>query len=170
MMNGQVFDAKEIDEIREFVRQCCEGLLANRSGPSDDLALFKYPDDCSKEHWPIRDIGETYKCFRKEHLGKGNVYAIWTGESGNVESWSPRYVGQRKSGALGARIRAHLVNKGKKTGSQLKNVKESVSCGLEIAVSFIMVEPETLRCYVEEEIINSERNASAQRLDWNKHL
>ena len=154
-MDGQVFKAPAWTDA--FVRDCHKGLL---SGPP---ARFAYPKLSRADRWPVEEIGRRYASFREHCLGIGNVYAIWTRDPRKGESWRPRYVGERRSEYLAARIRDHLVNKGERTGSQLGNVQRAVFDGSEIAVSCIMVRPEELRLYVEAAILKLE-----SRLDWNK--
>ena len=154
-MNGRVFEAPA--GTGAFVRDCREGLLSRRP------ARFDYPKLSRTDDWPAEEIGNLYASFREHRLGTGNVYAIWTRDPRKGESWRPRYVGERRSEYLAARIREHLVKKGKRTGSKLDDVQRAVFDGSEIAVSCIMVRPEELRHYVEAAILKLE-----SRLDWNK--
>jgi hypothetical protein len=85
--------------------------------------------------------------------------------SGDNENWSTVYVGERKSSGLRERITQHLITKDHRTGSMLKAVKTAVAAGQKIGVSFIMVEPESLRLFVEETIIAKHKN----KLPWNTH-
>ena len=112
----------------------------------------------------MKQIDEKNPNFTRSLNKSGNVYAILTRESESDE-WGPKYVGQRKADDLGSRMRAHLINKGEGTGSKLDDVKRAVSEGQEIAVTYIMVYPETLRHFVEETIIAEEED----RLTWNSH-
>ena len=75
------------------------------------------------------------------------------------------YVGQRKSPSLKERIVQHLVKKNERTGSMLEAVKTAVSDGREAAISYVLVEPESLRLFVEEAIIASNK----AHLPWNTH-
>lgn len=153
-MNGRVFEAPAENDA--FVRECRTGLLSRRP------ARFDYPKLSRADDWPVEEIGNLYANFRDRRLGTGNVYAIWTRGPSEGESWRPRYVGERRSEYLAARIREHLVKKGKGAGSKLDDVQRAVFDGSEIAVSCIMVRPEELRYYVEAAILNLE-----SRLDWN---
>jgi hypothetical protein len=58
-----------------------------------------------------------------------------------------------------------MITKDHRTGSMLKAVKTAVAAGQEIGVSFIKVEPQSLRLFVEETIIVKHKN----ELPWNTH-
>ncbi|MDN3660370.1 hypothetical protein [Vibrio agarivorans] len=60
------------------------------------------------------------------------------------------------------RIRNHLITKHEKTGSKLQNIKQAVSGGCQVSVSFISIEPESLRNTIEEELIKK------YSPEWNK--
>ena len=76
------------------------------------------------------------------------------------------YVGQTKSQYLRQRIRQHLVKKSQKTGSQLPQVQDAVADGRNIGISYVLIEPESLRLYVEDSIIATRADGE---LPWNKH-
>ena len=76
------------------------------------------------------------------------------------------YVGQRKSEKLRERMRQHLVKKHGKTGSQLRCVQRAVADGKKIGLSYVLVQPEALRHYVEESILAARTDGE---LPWNKH-
>jgi hypothetical protein len=143
--------------LDEFANECASALIV------DSPIQFFYPDDCNFTNWPIEEIkqlnDETLKSLRRA----GNVYALYLRRAG--ESWSVVYVGQRKSAGLRERITQHLVNKNVRTGSMLKAVKTAISDGREMGISFILVEPESLRLYVEETIISKNKT----QLPWNTH-
>ncbi len=148
-MNIQTFDPPK--SLGEIARRYKTALL------SGEPYRFDYP-----RSWREDEISRRYKEFREKFSGKGNVYAIWTRDPNRGE-WVPRYVGQRESSKIAERMRQHLVKRSEDTGSMLDEVKRAVSGGLAIGVSFVMVEPEELRSYVEAAILKLE-----SRLDWNK--
>ncbi len=143
--------------LDEFANECASALII------DSPIQFHYPDGCNLENWPVPEIkklnAETLQGLR----GAGNVYALYTRRRN--EAWSVVYVGQRKSKGLRERITQHLVNKDSRTGSMLEAVKTAVFDGREIAISFIHVQPESLRLYVEETIISKMK----KQLPWNTH-
>ncbi|WP_045858844.1 GIY-YIG nuclease family protein [Teredinibacter purpureus] len=143
--------------LDEFADECASALIV------DSPTKFFYPDDCNFTNWPIDEIKQLNDETLKSLRGAGNVYAIYTRRVG--ESWSAVYVGQRKSTGLRERITQHLINKDVRTGSMLEAVKTAISDGREMAISFIQVQPESLRLYVEETIISKNK----AQLPWNTH-
>ena len=77
------------------------------------------------------------------------------------------YVGERKSIGLRDRITQHLIDKDHRTGSMLEAVKTAVSAGQRVGLSFVKVDPESLRLYVEETIISTCKKEG--KLPWNTH-
>jgi len=78
--------------------------------------------------------------------GNKNIYAIF-------ENDTLVYIGKTKANLAKERLKNHLFYKNKNTGSKLKNVKESINNDSYIDISYIYVEPESLRNYIEEELI-----------------
>jgi len=97
----------------------------------------------------------------KEFAEEANVYAIFSKKPN--EEFRLRYIGQTKSSGAGARLTNHLFKKNDNTGAKLKKVKEHVKSGGSIAVSWIPLESESLRHYIEEELIVEH----CDKLDWN---
>ncbi|MCW4152764.1 hypothetical protein OM427_24935 [Halomonas sp. 18H] len=147
------------DGLEQFADKCCEALFV--PNPIE----FKYPQGSSLKTWSVEEIRSLNKPVLDGLNGNANVYAIYTSNVGEQDQWAPVYVGQRKSTSLRERLVQHLITKSEHTGSVLEAVKTSVSDGHRIAISYIKVEPESLRLYVEETII-SQRKAM---LPWNTH-
>ena len=101
--------------------------------------------------------------FLKKISGKGGVYLIFTKNS-NTSNWLPVYLGQTKSNYSRQRLRNHLFKKDPRTGSQLDNIKKSLSKKQIIGVNFVEIMPEILRHSVEEVLIKK----YGEKLDWNK--
>jgi predicted small secreted protein len=76
-----------------------------------------------------------------------------------------RYIGQSKSIEARNRLSNHLIKKDKNTGAKLQFVKQHIEKGGKIKVSHILIEPESLRHYIEEELIKKH----SVDLDWNSH-
>jgi hypothetical protein len=144
--------------LAEFAGECAGALLAGVQHK------FTYPTGCSLTNWPNAEIKAVNESFLRTLRGRGNVYAIYLRNSIQNE-WIPVYVGQRKSSNLRERISHHLLCKHEKTGSMLAAVQTAVAAGNEIGLSFIKVHPESLRLYVEETIIASNKTS----LPWNTH-
>ncbi len=144
--------------LAEFASQCAEDLL---DGVQHE---FSYPTGCSLTNWPIKDIKRANESLLKSLRGRGNVYALYVRDP-NQRTWIPVYVGQRKSVNLRERISHHLISKNEKTGSMLAAIQIAVASGKKIGFSLIKIHPESLRLFVEETIIASNK----ARLPWNTH-
>ncbi len=147
------------DGLDEFAEECLEALLI--PCPTE----FIYPNSCSLNHWPVDEIKILNKKILDSLRHSGNVYSLYTKCQTEGAAWFPVYVGQRKSASLRERITQHLVTKDGGTGSMLEAVKTAVAGGNEIAISYIKVNPESLRLYVEETIIAKRKKT----LPWNTH-
>ncbi|MBO5531685.1 MAG: GIY-YIG nuclease family protein [Fibrobacter sp.] len=107
-------------------------------------------------------IGNPEKTIPSEVPKQSGIYAIWVG---NVA----KYVGEAKN--LRARLRAHLIYRSDKTGSKLENVM-NVYKDNDIFVSFMHVEPESIRLAVEDKLIGRLRDSktAAHDLEWKYDL
>lgn len=145
--------------LAEFTESCAQALFA------EVPHQFIFPVGCNLQHWPVGEIKTSNETFLKTLRHRANVYALSVRPSGENQNWSPVYVGERKSAGLRDRITQHLITKDHRTGSMLEAVKTAVAAGQEVGVSFIKVEPESLRLFVEETIIAKHKNV----LPWNTH-
>jgi len=145
-------------ELDDFVKKCTNELFNGKTH------LFAFPDDCFSEKWPVDQIKNLNKDFLEEVNGNANIYVISIRERG-TKSWKKMYVGQRKSSYMRDRMREHLIKKDDQTRSMLERIKEAVSNKKEVGISFIKVEPDSLRLFVEEMIIK----ANKKTLEWNSH-
>ena len=146
-------------DLAEFAETCAHALFA------EVPHKFTFPVGCNLQHWPVGEIKTSNETFLKTLRHRANVYALSIRPSGENQKWSPVYVGERKSTGLRDRITQHLITKDHRTGSMLEAVKTAVAAGQEIGVSFIKVEPESLRLFVEETIIAKHKSD----LPWNTH-
>ncbi|ELH9640318.1 hypothetical protein [Vibrio alginolyticus] len=153
------------NELQEYINHCEEQLL------NSEPVEFVYPaelvgKDVSDPIWDDL-IEEVKEPNEKEILSKlrhkANIYAIFT-KNGD-EPWVKKYVGERKAIDMRQRITSHLINKNRKTGSKLDLVRDAVSKGQKIGLRFIFVPRDTMRAFVEEEIISKYK----AELVWNKH-
>lgn len=81
-----------------------------------------------------------------------NVYALWT-RGFDESGWTLRYVGQRSVRVGVRRLSDHLFHVHEKTESKLRYVREALAAGLEIGVTGVLVEPDSLRLTIEDELI-----------------
>lgn len=85
-----------------------------------------------------------------------NIYALWT-RGATSDGWTLRYIGQRSvRGSIRggtSRLSEHLFRVHPRTQSQLERVRGALAEGLEIGVTGILVEPDSLRLTIEDELI-----------------
>jgi len=109
--------------------------------------------------------GENLTTKNEELLVKisreANVYMLFTAEKGSTV-YKLRYIGKTKREYAKERLKNHLFKKHKDTGAKLEEVKSHVKSGGSIKLSWVTIEPESLRNWAEEELISKHREA-----DWN---
>lgn len=145
------------ENLLEFLKDCESELLSGKK-----RRIVVYP----KSHidpWDSDKITNQNEQLLRDIGGKANIYAIFTSEQ-HEEAWRLRYIGQTKSKIARSRLRNHLIKKSEKTGAKLAKIIDHVNAGGSVKVSWISVTPESLRCYVEEELIKMHSEA-----DWNAH-
>lgn len=143
-------------ELASFAEECGATLLLN-----PPMEIVKFPPDCSGTNWSQVTIKELNKAFLGKLRNNGNVYALFLHDD-DLAKWVPMYVGKSARTYLRTRISNHLIGKHEKTGSKLDEVRQAVFAGRKIGISYILVEPEELRGYVEEKLI-------ALVEGWNRH-
>jgi hypothetical protein len=154
---GQV-KYKYKENLLGFLKDCELELLKE-----EERRIVEYP----KAHidpWDSDKITNRNEQLLCEIGGKANVYAIFTSEQ-HEAVWRLRYIGQTKSKIARSRLRNHLIAKSEETGAKLAKIIDHVKAGGSVKVSWISVTPESLRHYVEEELIKKHREA-----DWNVHV
>ena len=145
-------------ELKGFAQKCAEELFKQKPHP------FEYPEDCM-EQWVADEITEKNENFLESLTGNANLYAIFIRDRGVECFWEKKYVGHSNKSLMRGRIRAHLVKKDYRTGSVLEEIKTAVSLNKEVGLSFINVKPDSLRLFVEDEIIKTNK----KMLEWNRH-
>ena len=112
--------------------------------------------------WDGDALAATNKPLLAKASGGANLYAIFTSrQSGNEHSL--RYIGKTTKKLARQRISNHLFRKNEKTGSKLAQVVAHAGTGGTVEIAWVSVEPESLRNYLEEELILRHREA-----DWNR--
>lgn len=144
-------------ELKDFVQRCTNELF------KQEPRQFNYSEDCYLGKWGEDEIRVSNKDLLKTLNGNANIYAIFVRERGSRSLWEKMYVGQRQSRYMRDRIREHLIKKNYQTGSVLEKIKTAVSLNKEVGISFINVIPDSLRLFVEDEIIRANKNT----LEWN---
>jgi hypothetical protein len=94
---------------------------------------------------------------------QANLYALFTGTPGD-NSHQLRYIGKTTRKLARQRLRNHLFLKHEDTGSKLAQVAQHCRAGMGVVqVAWVAIEPESLRNYLEEELITAHPEA-----DWNR--
>jgi len=93
---------------------------------------------------------------------KPNIYGILVKDKSS-KIWELKYIGQRKSKDIKARLRQHLIKKDYRTGAQLDKVTKCLNDNMDIGIKLFAIEPDELRQYYEEKLLKSITN-----LSWNK--
>jgi hypothetical protein len=150
--------------IQEYIEECESSLLQGE--PTE----FVFPNELigasiTDSIWDemIGVIKTRNEPLLSSLRNKANIYAIFT--KTNDGDWVVKYVGERKAIEMRQRITSHLLTKDIKTGSKLEYVREAVSRGERIGLRFIFLQRDTMRTFVEEEIISRNKNS----LPWNDH-
>ncbi|WP_143599106.1 hypothetical protein [Variovorax boronicumulans] len=101
-------------------------------------------------------------------LGKSqiNVYALWK-RANSEEKWELMYIGQRSRQSGWSRVAQHLFSTPQGTQSKLQEVRAAIEAGAQIGVTGILIEPDSMRLSIEEELI-SRNSSSDSHLLWNR--
>ncbi len=123
----EYIDNQEVDEIKII-----------KGNESDEIELKKY----------IEKAGAQY----------ANIYFIYTRINDKSE-WTLRYIGKSKSGRVKDRLKNHFLGVGKDHGtkSRYNDVMKELEYGHQLGLKFICIDPDSLRNYFEEELIESFR-------------
>ncbi len=103
-----------------------------------------------------------------QSLGKTsiNVYALWK-RLESKDEWELMYIGQRSHKFGWQRVEQHLFSTPRGTQSKLREVRAAVEAGALIGVTAILVEPDSMRLSVEEELIKGNSSSDGHLL-WNR--
>ncbi|MDQ6997065.1 MAG: hypothetical protein Q9M82_06340 [Mariprofundus sp.] len=126
-------------------------------------ALYPSVHPLSVELWNSEKIKISNEKLLADISGAANVYAIFIADKGNNE-YALKYIGQTRSKYARTRLTNHLINKNENTGAKLNKVKCHIQTGGSIKISWISINPESLRHYVEEELIVRHK----EELVWNE--
>lgn len=94
--------------------------------------------------------------------GSANLYAIFTCKPGESEQ-TLRYLGKTLKKYARERIKNHLFKKNEMTGAKLMEVVTHTCAGGTVAITWVEVHPQSLRNYLEEELIKRNKGS-----DWNR--
>ncbi len=134
-----------LHKLHQYLNECDRLLLDvdNRKNINYNINnIYKWAISNNKSY------GQTLKQNNENVLPKNNanIYAMYINQK-------LVYIGQTKSSLCTTRLTNHLFYKHEKTGSKLAKVKESIEDKKSISISYISVKPESLRHYIEDELI-----------------
>ena len=127
----------------------------------ENQSVVQYPRN-SVSRWNVKSIEEKNEALLNSVSGSANIYAIFELE-GNNEKPTLKYIGKTTRKLARQRLRNHLITKHAKTGAKLEPVKDLVRRGHTIKIAYLPIEPESLRNYVEEELIFLNKST-----EWNR--
>ncbi|RQW61910.1 GIY-YIG nuclease family protein [Vibrio viridaestus] len=147
---------RNIESLEEFIKEVNTALFNE-----DSLINFKYPSNAISP-WDSVQLDLANSDTLNSLAGTANIYAIFTAENSS-DSFKLRYIGKTKKNLARQRIRNHLITKNERTGAKLEKIISHVTSGGSVKISWVSIEPESLRNYIEEELINYHKGA-----DWNR--
>lgn len=145
-----------ISSLEPFLSQVEASLLS----PGRRVAVSFPPTAVSP--WDGDALALANQTLLTEVSGSANLYAIFTAALGEKDR-SLRYFGKTTRKLARQRITNHLFRKNEKTGSKLAQVIAHACDGGAVEISWVEVHPESLRNYLEEELILRHPEA-----DWNR--
>jgi hypothetical protein len=112
--------------------------------------------------WDGSALVQANKSLLAKTSRSANLYAIFTAACG-VEEHSLRYLGKTTKKLARQRITNHLFRKDERTGSKLAQIVAHACGGGTVEIAWVEIQPESLRNYLEEELILRHPEA-----DWNR--
>jgi len=147
---------KEIAKLEEFVTEVEAALLSK-----ERTCQVSYPAQ-STYPWNEDQLLVANENLLSKASGFANVYTIFTAPKGS-DSYSLKYIGKTKRKLARERIKNHLIKKNESTGAKLQNVVSHILGGGSVKISWVSVQPESLRNYIEEELISRHKEADRNR-------
>lgn len=112
--------------------------------------------------WNGDELAVENEMLLSDASGQANVYILFTATKGSSD-YKLRYIGKTTRKLARQRLRNHLFKKHNDTGAKLEKVKSHVKSGGSVKISWVSIEPESLRNWAEEELISLHPEA-----DWNR--
>lgn len=147
---------KDILTLESFLAEVESRLLSK-----DHQFKVQYPIG-SISPWNDTVLIQTNEKLLSEASSAANVYAIFTAPK-NSGTYSLRYIGKTTRKLARARLKNHLIKKNDGTGAKLNEIKSHVLAGGTVKIAWVKIHPESLRNYIEEELIQKHKEA-----DWNR--
>lgn len=120
-----------------------------------------YPES-ALEKWDVAAIAAANAALLEAFSGSANLYALFAAAR-DSQSFELRYIGKTTRRLARQRLRNHLIKKNEKTGAKLEPIQAHVRAGGSVKVAWVTVSPESLRNYLEEELIGRH-----QGMLWNR--
>lgn len=112
--------------------------------------------------WDAKALATENESLLTSASRRANVYMIFAAKRESID-YKLRYIGKSTGKLVRQRLRNHLFKKNEGTGAKLEAVMSHVKAGGTIKISWVTVEPESLRNWAEEELISAHPEA-----DWNR--
>jgi hypothetical protein len=103
--------------------------------------------------WKGEKLAEENETLLSALSGKANVYMLFTAKNDSPD-YRLRYIGKTTRKLARQRLRNHLFKKHDGTGAKLAAVRSHVQSGGSMKISWVSIEPESLRNWAEEELIS----------------
>jgi hypothetical protein len=122
---------------------------------------LKYPQS-AVQPWNADFLAKENEAVLTAVAQTANVYMLFSAES-CTDDHKLRYIGKTTKKLARERIRNHFFKKNERTGSKLAEVVEHTCLGGTVEIAWATIEPESLRNFIEEELIHRHPEA-----DWNR--
>ena len=147
---------ENISTLEAFLTEVEKHLLS-----ASNRRKLKYPQT-AVQPWNADDLATENEAVLAAVAKTANVYMIFTADCGTVDH-KLRYVGKTTKKLARQRIKNHFFKKNEGTGSKLAEVVAHTCLEGTVEFAFASIEPESLRNYIEEELIHRHPEA-----DWNR--
>lgn len=143
-------------DLRAFLKDAESALLS-----PVERRHVTYPTDLAST-WNADALASENEALLADLSGSANVYAIFTAADAS-DACALRYIGKTTRALARQRLRNHLFKKSAGTGAKLAEITDHIQSGGSVQIAWITIVPESMRNYVEEELISSHPEA-----DWNR--
>jgi hypothetical protein len=117
--------------------------------------------------WVTATIDRANATLLEELTGRANLYALFAAPRGST-TFRLRYIGKSTRALARQRLRNHLIKKNDGTGAKLETVQAHIRSGGSLKVAWVSVTPESLRNYLEEQLISKYQQRG--EADWNRPI
>ena len=147
---------KHINKLNAFINEIDEALTKD----SNKKEVKYSPEHISS--WDVEKFDSDNKQLLDDITKNANLYMLHTCNKDEQE-YKLRYIGKTKANLARQRLRNHLFKKNDNTGAKLELIQSHVQKGGSVKISWVTIEPESLRNWAEEALINKHTEA-----DWNR--